>query len=691
MAFTNRNIYYGGFVDNFYQYTKPQISMRLMGERNKGGNVGYYRGDTGTCEQTFTTDSTYKDLNISNFMIGICITEGSPEGWYDCYITSNYNMPGQAKGNKYQNYQEGRNPKYFNYNTFGIKINGFFQCGTQPEEIWENNKNHPTGRSSDFYIELTANCPIVELQRVNYDYFYTAKDGTLKHLDGNATISDVAETSILNNRYSEPPKQYIKYYLYNTWTKDDKTTSKKLDAQSEKATSLCLYVDDAVSGEYDTSLYFNSGDTYESVIVTINGVARDFDRIPQNAITYTYRSKFGVYVSQFSTNIPIFDSMQDVNDYLSLKANGDDTNDFIKNNALNPESALDTDDTADSGYGIFETPLNDGYSANPFNKMYSCDFDAIAEISGNLFNTDTSIIDAITQGLKLYGANPMDCIIDLSYYPFDVNSAVSTTSQQQIFFGSYQMTLQNNVNLIGQPRTIIDMGEVLYSPVFNDFRDMEPYSQFYIYLPYCGVHKLDISQYYKKTISLKYIIDFTSGSCIAVLSSDNVIIDTFSGTIGIRQSISSIDYNAYSQNVTRNVVNMVKGGVGTVINGGMAGIGGVTGKEAKGIVGGLIDFEENILLDAPQLINSQRINIRGAGVASGDMCLPQYAFTYCVYNQQVRPKNEREIVGYPSNAGGKVKDFSGFLKCNKVSLNSAATVREKREIYNLLTNGIYIN
>ena len=55
------------------------------------------------------------------------------------------------------------------------------------------------------------------------------------------------------------------------------------------------------------------------------------------------------------------------------------------------------------------------------------------------------------------------------------------------------------------------------------------------------------------------------------------------------------------------------------------------------------------------------------------------------------PSNYYNMVGGPSNAGGNIGSFSGYLECDQVRLNvTGATETEKEKIRALLMGGVYL-
>ena len=55
------------------------------------------------------------------------------------------------------------------------------------------------------------------------------------------------------------------------------------------------------------------------------------------------------------------------------------------------------------------------------------------------------------------------------------------------------------------------------------------------------------------------------------------------------------------------------------------------------------------------------------------------------------PANLQTMIGRPSNQGGSVGSFTGFLKCSSFNMaNFTGTKAELDEIYSIMAEGIYI-
>ena len=387
-----------------------------------------------------------------------------------------------------------------------------------------------------------------------------------------------------------------------------------------------------------------------------------------------------IYTTIFKTNIPIFSNQSDADAYVNAvesKIDADieealeraDNYDYITNkNNYNP-----------IGQEVTEVKLNDGYSRQAFTTILAMDFSALSEINNKVFDSQGTFIEAILNGLKLYGANPIDAVISLNYMPFNVAEVATTTIQNHVNFGSYLLQLDTSVHNVQNPRVVIDMGSILFNSQSGSWLDFEPVTEMYIWLPYIGLNKLDISKYYLKTVKLEYIVDLNTSSCTAVLSGNNVILDYFDGTIGVNMPITGYNNGEYANAVLNATMQTVKGGVGALIK-----------APSKQIDYASLGQFEGGMFALTQTLNSNHMYIKGNASSGVGMCQPQYPIVYIVKNEVFEPENLHSLVGYPSSFGGKVKNCSGYLQCNDVKLTSTATDKEKEEIISLLKSGIYV-
>lgn len=390
-----------------------------------------------------------------------------------------------------------------------------------------------------------------------------------------------------------------------------------------------------------------------------------------------------IYTTIFKTNIPIFSSQSDADAYVNaVESKIDEDIEEALERADNYDYITNKNNYNPIGQEVTEVKLNDGYSRQAFTTILAMDYTALSEINNKVFDSQGTFIEAILNGLKLYGANPIDAVISLNYMPFNVAEVATTGSQTHINFGSYLLQLDNAVYNVQNPRVIIDMGSILFNSQSGSWLDFEPVTEMYIWLPYIGLNKLDISKYYLKTVKLEYIVDLNTSSCTAVLSGNNVILDYFDGTIGVNMPITGYNNGEYANAVLNATMQTVKGGVATLAT-------APSGKISGDTLSSLGQFESGMFA-LTQTINSNHMYIKGNASSGVAMCQPQYPIVYLVKNEVFEPENLHNIVGYPSSFGGKVKNCSGYLQCNEVKLTSTATDKEKEEIISLLKSGIYI-
>ena len=395
---------------------------------------------------------------------------------------------------------------------------------------------------------------------------------------------------------------------------------------------------------------------------------------------------------------------------------------------------------SNNGTGLEEssTTFGEVYTRSMFSQLYLCNVGALLEISNALFDYDVTTLSGlwedIKKGLEMYGTNPMDVVQGLRYYPVDLSTIFTNTSNQQyIYFGAYQLNMENSVKHVVFANGYLDLGSIVIKRSFNDWRDFEPYTKISIYLPYVGSFPLDAKKYYDKTVNIRYYIDLRTGSCTACLIANNVLLDWFDGIIGTDMPITLTDYAGYAQSQL-NII-MRNAGLGIASE-------ATAGNLATKVMKSAITYNENAqaIQEAAQMsplksslaaqtAGSYGVQAIGAaavgstallgGVAVGtamktsfdlmrsgtaahtktkpassamiNQYLPQYVYLRFEILEIDESPYLNTLYGRPTNASGRIGDFSGYLECEDVSLICPiATDNERQEIIDLLKTGIYI-
>lgn len=390
------------------------------------------------------------------------------------------------------------------------------------------------------------------------------------------------------------------------------------------------------------------------------------------------------------TNINIFGSYEDALGNLAGTVPDEDAINY--GSTGNPEIASN-----ETGQKELITEFGSNESENVFSHDYIMNRTSLAAIGGKFF--DTSILDALLEGLKIYGNNPMESVLSCIYFPFDLSSVCTASSVSSIFFGSYEMTGVSGVSKVGKRNGYKELGSTFIKPTFYNWLDYAA-MHIYLYLPYIGFVELDINKYLNKWMKIIYMIDIHSGETEVSLTADGLLTDTYSGQIGIKQPLTYNDLSTYYQSQITALRNGVMTAIGLPVGGGLTGaqIGGQAGPygavagAAVGATLGEMVAKPYAAYQARNILNTKPpLFSKGGYTSEIGANMPQYAFLVFMYNDVEIPENELLLYGKPSNKSGSVGSFSGFLSCSYVQLQcSGATEGEKNEILSYLQNGIYI-
>lgn len=297
----------------------------------------------------------------------------------------------------------------------------------------------------------------------------------------------------------------------------------------------------------------------------------------------------------------------------------------------------------------------------------------IREFSNFLFS---GITEDIAQFFKRLLSSPLDYIISLNmvhYRPATHNSA-------EIKFGGIGSGVA--AMIVTDQYEIIDCGSQAIQRQWGSFLDYGGYTKARIYLPYCGIHDIDIDLSIDATIQIQYIIDNLSGACVAQVvvnherryADDRRIAGTryeFTGNVFEQVPLSAADYRS-------------------AINGVLTAMGGVGAVAAGNPVSGVAAIASGVMSMKPTIQTASKV-----GSSFGYMGLQKPFIEVTRPNPSV-PLNYPYREGYPANIYAKLNDkrVSGYVKVEKGTFKydkiDYITEEEGKELVDLLESGVFL-
>lgn len=391
--------------------------------------------------------------------------------------------------------------------------------------------------------------------------------------------------------------------------------------------------------------------------------------------------------------IPEWGNEEDADDYIEGDKPIEDADNWDKISPAYPDPKLPGDPDNITEFGEVG-------ARSIFSQQYIVPLSVLYEIANSLYDTTSAgLWEDIKKGLEMYGDSPIEAIENLSYYPLDLTEVFPGASQSHIYFGGYKLDLSaGSVYKIANPNGFKTLGSVTFTRINKNWLDFEPYTKLFVNIPYCGEYQLDLSEYYDKELSVQYFIDTRTGSCCCVLLANGHMVDKFNGQMGVQMPIKLTDFSAYANSQINTLLGMGgqtmqnMGSVGqTAASAVSAGSGAaLAGAGALAVGMGGIMGTKTVYGLAQNNIN-RYTKTKGGSTSMLNMYMPQrICFTF-ERNLPDIPANFYQMNGYPSNAGGNIGSFSGFLKCDTVKLNMpGATDTEMEKARGLLLSGVFL-
>lgn len=227
-------------------------------------------------------------------------------------------------------------------------------------------------------------------------------------------------------------------------------------------------------------------------------------------------------------------------------------------------------------------------------------------------------------------------------------------------------------------------GTIAIPRLTNTFYDFEPYSDYSVYIPFCGRVPIKGNVCLGREISVTYYPDVPTCSLTAVVSCGGATIAIAKGSFGTMTPVTSNGSDRKTAAVIGDVTPILTG-IGTGIAGVALGnpllVGAGAAQALGGIMGGIKDS-----------VQSYAYSVGSTGDSSffgaGSRCF--YYANYPVIDEVVNNSMFGHSVGYLCNTVGQLSGFKGFTVCANPHVTFSATAEERDEIERLLSIGVIL-
>lgn len=542
-------------------------------------------------------------MSNSHQMWGYDINNFGDPNW-DTYILES-TVPYDIDGSTYV--PDTPQPFFFSKDNFDLVFG--MRCTPEASKEWEgNSQNSPVRRLNDInHYYYMQSIPIIRFTSPVDGTEYSVRVDQLKGLE-NGFIQETPNFSI--------PAMDVEMNALFSLTKETKVLPWLASYQALQGDYEQRDVIDASFSAMEPMI--NSART--SLSDLINYFSSLNPNFSPNDIYTTVYMDYPEYIQSSGDLGPVMGTRE--LDFSSLYGTGidprTDGGDPIPGSSWDPLPGHENDDTSPNlnpqptNHIDLNQPVLTPYGI--FNRTYALTSGRVNDLGDLLSTTDDNVYNAVLDGLKMFGAKPMDAIIDLRLYPFDVlNVSQQPIVAENIILGRYNTNI-TGVSLHGNS-SILDLGSIYIKPKFNSFLDYEPYTTIRLYIPYIGTVELAPSIYMGRTVSVRLVVDYITGASTAIIYANGLPMTYQQGIIGISIAMTGDNASAYANGIVSNLVGAV-GSAAKAVSGTL--IPGMEGSAVKNGVGALTE-----LFDMGSSINDVKFQQAGSSSPAAGMFLPQ--------------------------------------------------------------------
>lgn len=327
-------------------------------------------------------------------------------------------------------------------------------------------------------------------------------------------------------------------------------------------------------------------------------------------------------------------------------------------------------------------------------------------------------------GQKFLNSNPIDNMVSLRWYPFDVVDNVMVfvpiTQPIQISNATAQWTdsgstytVQGTTSLYPVYYFTLYLGSFTPQTAYGNFLDYEPYSDAKMYLPFCGTASIDLKSILDVTLCVSYKVDVRTGACTAIVAADDYdgnIVLTAHGSLAVEIPITGVQSADY-QNAVFQAINNLKNAqiaqftayvqsatglidaVATTAANPLSGV-GAAGSAVSGIAGAM--QADNNLKQAQYNLKTAQIKHTVVGSTSAGDGSMMYLYPALIVNRPTfiygyNPDVYAHTVGNACILSDTLGAFTGFTVVSDIDLSGVpATDAEQQMLRAILAAGVYL-
>ena len=313
--------------------------------------------------------------------------------------------------------------------------------------------------------------------------------------------------------------------------------------------------------------------------------------------------------------------------------------------------------------------------------LYCPDDTELTAISSFLWSDD--VLDNFKKYFNNFADNIL-CLYSLPFKPASLPTKVFTVGKV-----ASQATALAAVEYCTTRYFDIDMGSVTLDSRWGSYLDYSPYTKIEIYLPYVGMHSLDIDEFMSPTkmdgtipdtqgciISLVYRLDIVTGLIVAKVKItsgggvSNEIRYQFTGKVGSNIPLTGQTFS----NLINGIVTAGAGLASTIATGGLT-------------------APMSAAATVTATIQAQKPSVTSIGNISGDASMLATDVPYLRITSPNKPllEDQQVFTGFPSYKAGTLTNFTGYTEVIDAHVEGISCTEEERaKILTYLKDGVII-